>query len=69
MAKEELGILVQKEHDLLMAEKKEALEKVAEIDKKLEPVLAYLNAGKKVSKTGEKRGRKSKTVIEPQTEA
>lgn len=58
MAKETLDELIKKEHAALMAEREEAMAKVTEIDKKLEPILAYLGVGKKTE--GKKRGRKPK---------
>lgn len=64
-AKESLAEMIKKEHDALMEERKEALTKLAEIDKKLEPVLAYLGAGKKKAE-GKKRGRKSKAEKDAQ---
>lgn len=65
MAKEpNLSEMIKKEFETLTAEKNDLLAKVAEIDKKLEPVLAYLGAGKKKAVGGKKRGRKPKVVAE-----
>lgn len=69
MAKEDLATMIKKEYDVLMAEKNDLLTKVAEIDKKLEPVLAYLGAGKKKAVEGKKRGRKPKVISEAGKEA
>ena len=66
MAKEELAAMVQKEFDLLNVEKLELLKKVAEIDKKMVPLIAFMDAGKKSVVTGKKRGRKPKTEKAPE---
>jgi len=65
MAKDSLADLVKKEYDSLVDEKNELMAKAAEIDKKLEPILAFMNAGKKRAVGGQKRGRKPKGVSEP----
>ena len=46
-AEETLDEMIKKEHAALTAEREEAMAKVLEIDKKLEPILAYLGVGKK----------------------
>lgn len=69
MAKETLDEMIKKEHTALMAERAEAMAKVSEIDKKLEPILAYLGAGKKKAVEGKKRGRKPKAAQEAPKEA
>ncbi|MDQ5987394.1 MAG: hypothetical protein CSYNP_03134 [Syntrophus sp. SKADARSKE-3] len=65
MAKEvSLAEMVKKEYDALMVEKNDLAGKMAEIDKKLEPILAFMGAGKKKAVEGKKRGRKPKVAPE-----
>lgn len=59
--KENLAELVKKEFETLSAEK-------IEIERKLAPLIAFMNTERKGAKTGEKRGRKGKSVNEPQIE-
>jgi len=42
----ELHEMVEREYQNLMAQKKELMDKVAEIDKQLAPILAFMSAGK-----------------------
>lgn len=59
---DKIAELIKNELENLTREKAEYLKQVAEMDKKIKPLIAYLNAGKK--KEGAKRGRKPKAAAE-----
>jgi len=57
----ELHEMVDQEYQQLMAQKKELMDKMAEVDKQLAPILAFISAGKKKeSVIRRRRGRKPK---------
>ena len=62
MAKEDLAVLAKREYDELAKQKTDLQAQMAEIDKKIKPLTAYLQAtgALKVSK----RGRKPKVAAE-----
>jgi len=63
----ELHEMVIQEYQNLMAQKKELMNKVAEIDKQLAPILAFMSAGKKKEPgSGKRRGRKPRGVETPE---
>ena len=59
MVKEDFAALAKKEYDELNKQKTDLLGQVAEIDKKMKPLVAYMQAAGLV-KPGKKRGRKAK---------
>jgi pheromone shutdown protein TraB len=68
MVNDELAAMVKKQYEILVAEKNVLLNNIAEIDKKLEPVIAFINAGKKKTEEQKKRGRRRKAPIESASE-
>jgi len=63
----DLHEMVEQEYQNLMTQKKELMDKVAEIDKQLAPILAFMSAGKKkVPVSGKRRGRKPRGVETPE---
>lgn len=65
--KMELDGMVQQEYERLMAQKKELMDKMAEVDKQLAPILAFMSAGKKKEPgIRKRRGRKPKGVETPE---
>lgn len=51
----ELQEMVEQEYQRLMALKKELMDKVAEVDRQLAPILAFMSAGKKKEPAVRKR--------------
>jgi len=63
----ELNEMVEQEYQKLMAQKQELMDKVAEIDKQLAPILAFMSAGKKKEPgLRKRRGRKPKGIETPE---
>ncbi len=60
MVKEDFAALAKKEYDELNKQKTDLQGQITEIDKKLKPLLAFMQAAGLV-KPGKKRGRKAKT--------
>ena len=63
MAKEDFGALAKKEFDELTKQKTELQAQIAEIDTKIKPLTAYMQATG-IIKPGKKRGRKAKEAPE-----
>ncbi|HEX2956673.1 MAG TPA: hypothetical protein VHO70_07570 [Chitinispirillaceae bacterium] len=58
----ELKEMIEQEYNTLIAQRKELENQITEIDKKLEPILAYMKAsGKKATTRSRKRGRKPRS--------
>jgi len=63
----DLHEMIEQEYQKLMEQKKELMDKVAEVDKQLAPILAFMSAGKKkVPISGKRRGRKPRGVETPE---
>ena len=63
----ELHEMIQQEYQKLLDQKKELMDKVAEVDKQLAPILAFMSAGKKKAPVVRKRrARKTKEVRTPE---
>ena len=63
----ELNEMIEQEYERLMAQKKELMDKIAGIDKQLDPILAFKSAGKKKEPVvRRRRGRKPRGVETPE---